>query len=69
MIEHLSNFTSIKAEVGMHEVDTTNDADKDEQPWVVTLALSLEWIITELVTIWQIVHISLFLKVVSVGIR
>ena len=69
MIEHLSYFTSVKAEVGMGEVDAANDSHKDEQPWVVALTLGFKWIISELVTIGQVMHISLLLKVVPVGVR
>ena len=52
MIKNLTNFAPIKAEVRMCEMDSTNDSNKNEEPWVIALSLSLKGIIAKFIAIW-----------------
>ena len=69
MIENFPNFTSIEAEMGVHKVDTTNNSDKNKEPWIVTLPLSLERIVTKFISVWQVMDVGFFFKIVTVCIR
>ena len=46
-------------------MDEANDSDENEHPWVVSVSLSIERIVTNFVTIWQIVNVGFFLPSVT----
>ena len=52
MIKNLTNFAPVKAEVRMCEMDSSNDSNKNEEPWVIALSLSLKGIITKFIAVW-----------------
>ena len=61
MVECFSNMSSVEVEVSMTEVDKSDGCDKKKQPRVVTLSSGLERIVTDFVTVRQVVNVMLFL--------
>ena len=68
MIENFTDLSSVKSEMTVSKVDEGNTHDKDEQVNVVTLTMWVKWIITSLVTVWQIVDVVFLFKGVTVTI-
>ena len=62
VVEDLASLPAIESEVSMAEVSEYNNACKEEHPWVVSLALLFEGIISQLVTIRLIVNLRVLLK-------
>ena len=68
MVEHLANVALVEVEVGVAEVHEGHSADEEEHPRVVSLARRLKRIVTELVTVWQVVNVVLFLPSVPASV-
>lgn len=68
MIKYFANLTSVKPEMCMGEVHKGYDSYENEQPGVVSLALRLKWIITQLITVREIMEVWLFFEVVATSI-
>ena len=62
MIEDLAGLSSIKSEVSMTEVNEWDDASEQKHPGVISLALLLERIDSQLVTIGLIVHLGVLFE-------
>ena len=68
MIENFTNLPSVKTEMSVREMHKCRDTDKNQKPRIVSLSLLFEWIITKLITIWEIMDIMFFFKIVGKGI-
>lgn len=68
MVENFTNFTSIELEVGVSEMTETDNSYEDQQVWVVSLTLWFKRIVTDLITIWQIVNVVFFMPLVTVRV-
>ena len=60
MVEDLTDVAFVEVEVSVRKVDKADDGDKDQHPRVVTTALGIERIITELITVGQVMNVVLF---------
>ena len=69
MVQDFACLASVEFEVGMTEVNKADTCDEQQQPWVVTLTLRLEGIITELVAVWFVVNIMFLFEGVTVRVR
>lgn len=68
MVEHLTHSSLVELQVGTGEMTETNDTTENEQDWVVSLTMWLKRIVTQFVTVGQIVSASLLFKAVTVGV-
>ena len=68
MVENLANLSAIEAEVSMAEVNKADYASKQEHPRIISLALLLEGIVSQLVTIRLIMNFGILLKCLSESI-
>ena len=68
MVEYLADVPPMEVEMGVTEVDESDDGAEDDQVGVLSLAFSHEWIFTSLVTVRHIVDIVLLFEGVSAGI-
>ena len=66
MVEDFTDLASIKLEVGVNKVAETDKSYENNQVGVVSLALGLEWIVTNFVAVRQIVNVVLFVPLVTV---
>ena len=65
MVEDLTDVASVEVEVRVAEVHKGDASDEKEEPRVVSLALRLKGIVTELVTVGQVVHVGLLFEGVT----
>ena len=68
MIENFADVAPVEVEVSVAEVHEGDASDEQDHPWVVTVAASIEGIVTELVTVGKIMHVVLLLPSVSASI-
>ena len=68
MVEDLTDVAPVEVEVSVAEVHKGDASDEKEEPRVISLALRLKGIVTELVTVGQVMHVVLFLPSVSASI-
>lgn len=68
VVEHFADLAAVELEVRVHEVAETDQTHEDEQVRVVALALGLERIVRNLVTIRQIMDVVLFVPLVPVRV-
>ena len=68
MVKNLTNVAPVEQEVGMAEMHKCDPSDENDQPRVVSLARGLERVITNLVTVGQIVDAVLFLPGVPTSV-
>lgn len=69
VIHNLANVAPVEVEVRVTEVHEGDASDEEDKPRVVTLARGLERIVTELVTVRQVVHVVLLLERVAACVR
>lgn len=69
MVQDFAGLAFVELEVRMTEVNKADTCDEQQQPWVVTLTLRLEGIITELVAVWFVVNIMFLFEGVTVRVR
>lgn len=69
MIEDLTNVPSVEVEVSVRKVDERDYRDENQQPRVLSLTSWLERIVTDFITVWQIMDVVLFLPSVSTTVR
>ncbi len=62
MVQDFACLASVEFEVGMTEVNKADTCHEQPQPWVVTLALGLERIITEFVAVWFVMNVVLLFE-------
>ncbi len=62
MVQDFACLASVEFEVGMTEVNKADTCHEQQQPWVVTLALGLERIITEFVAVWFVMNVVLLFE-------
>lgn len=65
MVKDLTDVTSVEVEVSVAEVHKGDTSDEKEEPGVISLALRLKGIVTELVTVWQVVHVGFLFESVA----
>ena len=65
MVEDLAHVASMEVEVRVGEVNKGDSSDEENEPGVVSLAWGLKRIVTDLVTVGQIVDPVLFLPGVA----
>ena len=65
MVEDLTDVASVEVEVRVAEVHKGDASDEKEEPGVISLALRLKGIVTELVTVGQVVHVGLLFEGVT----
>ncbi len=68
MEENLSKVSSVEVEMRVAEVNECNASNEQNQPWVVSLTRGLERIVTDFVTVGQVVNVMLFLPGVAASI-
>ena len=68
MIENLANLSAVEAEMSMTEVNKGNNSSEQEHPWIVSLALLLEGIVSQLIAIRLVVNLGILLKGLGKGI-
>ena len=51
MIQNLANVALVEVEMSVAKVHEGDASDEQDHPWVVTVAASIEGIVTELVTV------------------
>lgn len=68
VVEHFADLAAVELEVRVHEVAETDQTHEDEQVRVVALALGLERIVRNLVTIRQIMDVVLLVPLVAVRV-
>ena len=59
MVEHLTCLSLVESEVERQSSDESSGANEQNQEWVVTVSMGVEWIVSQLVTEWLIVSIWL----------
>ena len=69
MVQDFAGLAFVELEVRMTKVNKADTCDEQQQPWVVTLTLRLEGIITELVAVWFVVNIMFLFEGVTVRVR
>ncbi len=62
MVEDLADLSTIEAEMSMTEVNKGDNASEQEHPRIISLALLLERIVSQLITIRLIVNFGILLK-------
>jgi hypothetical protein len=62
VVEDLANLASIELEMRLAEVHKGDDADEEDHPGIVSLALLFKGVISEFVTIRLIMHFRVLLK-------
>ena len=65
MVEDLTDVAPVEVEVSVAEVHKGNASDEKEEPGVISLALRLKGIVTELVTVGQVVHVGFLFESVA----
>ena len=65
MVKDLTDMASVEVEVRVAEVHKGDASDEKEEPRVVSLALRLKGIVTELVTVGQVVHVGFLFESVT----
>ena len=68
VVEDLADVAAVEVEVSVAEVHEGDASSEKKQPRVVSLALRLERIVTELVTVGQVVHVVLLFEGVAARI-
>ena len=68
MIQHLGQLAVVESEVERHRGREADDAGEHQQPRIVTVAVRVERVVANLVTIWLIVRVRLVNDAVGVGI-
>ena len=68
MVEHLADVSSVEVEVRVREMHEGDSSDEDEHPGVL-VALRVKRVVTELVTVRQVVDVVLFLPSVAASVR
>jgi len=68
VVQDFACLASVEFEVGVTEVNKADTCHKQQQPWVVTLALGLERIIAEFVAVWFVVNIVLLFEGMAVRV-
>lgn len=69
MVKDLADLSAVELEVRVREVAEGDSTHEEQQPGVVSLALGLEGIVTELVTVGLVVDVVLLLPGVPVRVR
>lgn len=69
VIEDLTNVPSVEVEVSVRKVDERDNRDEKQQPRVLSLTSWLKRIVTDFITVWQIMDVVLFLPSVSTTVR
>ena len=69
VIEDLTNVPSVEVEVSVRKVDERDNSDEKQQPRVLSLTSWLKRIVTDFITVWQIMDVVLFLPSVSTTVR
>lgn len=68
MVQDFTNVALVEQEVGVAEVHESDTSDEENHPRVVALARGLERIVTELVTVWQVMDVVLFFPSVAASV-
>ncbi len=58
-------MSPVEVEMSVAEVNEGDAGDEEDHPRVVTVALGVERIVTQLVTVGQVVHVVLFFPSVA----
>lgn len=69
MVEDLADVPAVEQEVSVRKVHERDDPDEDQQPGVVSLTRGLKRIVTDLVTVREIVDVVFFLPGVGACVR
>jgi len=69
VIEDFTNVPSVEVEVSVRKVDERDNRDEKQQPRVLSLTSWLKRIVTDFITVWQIMDVVLFLPSVSTTVR
>ena len=69
MVEDLTDVSSVEVKVSMAEMDEGDPSNEKDEPGVVSLSRGLERIVTDLVTVGQVVDVVLLLPGVAAGVR
>ena len=67
MIEYFTNLPAIKFEPRVREMDHGDACDENDEPRVL-IALRVEWILTDFITVWLVVKCGLLVECVAAGI-
>ena len=59
MIKYLTGLSPIEPEMECRHCNKRDTAGKEIQEWLVTMTVGIKWIVTQFITIWFIVSISL----------
>ena len=65
MVENLTDMAPVEVEMSVGEVNESNACNEENQQGVVARSACIERIVTQLVTVWQIVDVMLFLPGVA----
>ena len=68
MVEHLADMAPVEVEMTVAEVDECDASDEQECPGVVSLARRFKRIITDFITIWQVMDVVLLFPSVSTSV-
>ena len=68
MVEDLSDVSAMEVEMGVAEVHESDSSNEDDEPGVVTVASRVERIITDLITVGQVMDVVLFLPSVATAV-
>ena len=69
MVQHFASVSPVEVEVSVREVHKRDDGDEDEEPGVIAISGGVKRIVTNLITVWQVVDVVLFLPGVSTSVR
>ena len=68
MIQNFADVASVEVEVSVAELHKGDTSDKEEHPRVVSLAGGLKRIVTDLITVGQVVDVVLLFPGVSTSV-
>ena len=68
MVENLTDVSLVEVEMSIAEVDESHDGNENDEVWILSTSLSIERIITNFVTVREIVNVMFFLPGVTVGV-
>ena len=68
MVENLTDVSLVEVEMRIAEVDEGHDGNENDEVWILSTSLSIERIITNFVTVREIVNVMFFLPGVTVGV-
>lgn len=69
MVKHFARVSPVEVEVSVREVHEGNNSDEQEQVRVVSVATGIEGIVTDLITVGQVVDVVFLFPGVAASVR